>query len=131
MTGEGFLDALQHVVGQAARKAGAIGLLEDLLDDQVIDDERVTLGANTAQRRDVLVHLDRLGELGQRVSQDSDLSVSSAFLAPGASDEGVVDGHAGNNIVALGSNLVDVLDEAWQVGLKEPNHYSLASRDQS
>ena len=101
MAASGSLKALQDIVGQAARKTGTIGLLKDLLDDQIIDDEGVALGANTTKWRDIFVHLDSLGELGQRISQDTDLSVSSTLLSPSSGDESIIHGYTGNNIIAL------------------------------
>ena len=113
------LQVLKNVVSERARGARAVWLLEYALDHIVLNEDGVTLGAHTlSQRRYLLLHVDGLGEGGQRIGENSNFTVGLEFLAPGFGHKRIIYGHAGQNAITLGSDLLNVLDETRQMRLK-------------
>src|SRR5437870_3498447 len=108
-------ERLQHRVGVADLELA--GLLDvDGLDDAVVDEHRIALGAHAhAACGQVHVEPERLGEDGAAVGHHPDLPTGLLVPSPGAHHEGVVDGDAPDLVYTLRAELVEVLHVARDV----------------
>ena len=69
----GGSDLSQDHVGEGAGEASAVLLEIQVLDNAVLENKRVPLGAGSAKGRNVNVHADGLGELGIGIGKHEDL----------------------------------------------------------
>ncbi len=74
----------------------------------VLDEERVALGAHSAERLSGAVEIEseRLAELGLRISQHAHLASRLLLITPCCLDERIIDRHADDLIDALRLNLL-------------------------
>ena len=87
-----------------------------MLDSSIIHDHREALAARAhAEFRAVHDKPHSLGEIAIAVGEHRHLAIDARSLAPGAHDEGVVDGGAGDLVDALGLELIGMLDETRQM----------------
>lgn len=102
---------------QRACQAGVVRFDVQLLHDAVIDDHRVALRTQTAQRRQIDAQIDGLGEGALRIGQQTDLVLGALVLGPSGHHERIVDADANDLANAGRFQFGGLLDVAGQMRL--------------
>ena len=108
---EGF----EHLLGTADIELH--GLFDGhMRDGPVIDDQCEAL-SSSAESDSGSVHFKTQGlcEFSVSIGQQCDVVSCAPVFRPGVHDKGVVDGHAGDDINALGLDVGGVTDEPWKM----------------